>query len=122
VHDTQATANANCSGARAIAFALLFFALLLTFLAYSPILFNFFAGDDFVHLIWLKEAVKHTDLIWRNFYTSWLDGTTTKFYRPLISVFMVSDYVLWRGDGTGFHLTNLLFHLTSTAFIFLIGR
>lgn len=122
MHDTQATANANSSGAKAIAFALLFFALLLTFLAYSPILFNFFAGDDFVHLIWLKEAVKHTDLIWRNFYTSWLDGTTTKFYRPLISVFMVSDYVLWRGDGTGFHLTNLLFHLTSTAFIFLIGR
>ena len=52
----------------------------------------------------------------------WLDGTTTKFYRPLISVFMVSDYVLWNHSAIGFHLTNLLFHLASTAFIFLIAR
>lgn len=98
------------------------FALVLTFVGYMPILFDFFAGDDYVHLIWLKEAVKHPELIWRNFHTSWLDGTTTKFYRPLISVFMVSDYVLWNHSAIGFHLTNLLFHMASTAFIFLISR
>ncbi len=97
-------------------------ALVLTFVGYMPILFDFFAGDDYVHLIWLKEAVKHPELIWRNFHTSWLDGTTTKFYRPLISVFMVSDYVLWNHSAIGFHLTNLLFHMASTAFIFLIAR
>ncbi len=97
-------------------------ALVLTFVGYMPILFDFFAGDDYVHLIWLKEAVQHPELVWRNFHTSWLDGTTTKFYRPLISVFMVSDYVLWNHSAIGFHLTNLLFHLASTAFIFLIAR
>ncbi len=97
-------------------------AMVLTFVGYMPILFDFFAGDDYVHLIWLKEAVQHPELVWRNFHTSWLDGTTTKFYRPLISVFMVSDYVLWNHSAIGFHLTNLLFHLASTAFIFLIAR
>ncbi|MBS1995181.1 MAG: hypothetical protein JSS86_02680 [Cyanobacteria bacterium SZAS LIN-2] len=105
-----------------MALALLAVALIITAVAYRPVLFNFFAGDDFVHLIWLQQAVQHTDLIWRNFHTSWLDGTTTKFYRPLISVFMVSDYVLYNRDGFGFHLTNLLFHMTSVAFIFLTGR
>lgn len=94
---------------------------LATFLVYLPVLFNFFAGDDFVHLTWLKQAVVYPQLIWKNFYSSWLDGTTTKFYRPLISVFMVTDYLAWGLNGLGFHITNLLFHLTSTVFLFFVS-
>ena len=96
--------------------------LVITALAYQSVIFDFFAGDDFVHLIWLKDAVVNHELIWRNFHSSWLDGTTTKFYRPLISVFMVADYVLFNRNGTGFHITNLLFHLISTLAIFFITR
>ncbi len=91
-----------------------------TLAVYLPVLFNFFAGDDFVHLTWLTDAVKHPELIWRNFHSSWLDGTTTRFYRPLISVFMVTDYLLWHTNGLGFHLTNLGFHIAGTTFLFLI--
>lgn len=94
---------------------------LATVLSYVPVLFNFFAGDDFVHLTWLKQAVVYPQLIWKNFYSSWLDGTTTKFYRPLISVFMVSDYMFWGLNGLGFHITNLLFHLTSTVVLFFVS-
>jgi hypothetical protein len=94
----------------------------LTVLAYSPVLFNFFAGDDFVHLTWLRHAVNHPDMIWKNFYSSWLDGTTTKFYRPLISIFMVTDYLVWGINGLGFHLTNLAFHCTSSVLLFFIVR
>ncbi len=102
--------------------ALLATIVLATFIAYSPVLFNFFNGDDFVHLSWLPNAISHPELIYRNFYSSWLDGTTTKFYRPLISVFMVSDYLLWGVNGLGFRLTNLAFHLASSLFVFLITR
>ena len=94
--------------------------ILGTLVAYSPVLFNFFAGDDFVHLTWLSQAVHNPELIWRNFHSSWLDGTTTRFYRPLISVFMVSDYLLWGVNGLGFRLTNLICHLASSLFLFLI--
>jgi len=94
----------------------------LTFVAYSPVLFNFFNGDDFVHLTWLAQAIHQPELVWRNFHSSWLDGTTTKFYRPLISVFMVSDYALYGANGLGFRITNLLFHLSSTVWIYFIGR
>ena len=93
-----------------------------TLLCYSPVLFNFFNGDDFVHLTWLAQAIHNPEIVWRNFHTSWLDGTTTKFYRPLISVFMVSDYALWGVNGLGFRITNLMFHLSSTLFIYLIAR
>lgn len=96
--------------------------LVLCLAAYSPVLFNFFNGDDFVHLSWLSEAIHRPELVWRNFHSSWLDGTTTKFYRPLISVFMVSDYAMYGLNGLGFRLTNLAFHLASSVFIFAIAR
>lgn len=100
---------------------LVFIVALATFLCYLPVLFNFFCGDDFVHLTWLKQAMGYPTLIWKNFYSSWLDGTTTKFYRPLISIFMVTDYMVWGLNGLGFHFTNLLFHLTSTVVLFFVS-
>lgn len=96
--------------------------ILATLAVYTPVLFNYFNGDDFVHLTWLADAVKNPELIWRNFHSSWLDGTTTRFYRPLISVFMVSDYLAWGTNGLGFHITNLLFHTGSVVLLFLITR
>lgn len=97
-------------------------ACLLTILAYTPVLFDFFTGDDFVHLIWLKDAIHNPELIARNFWSNWLEVPTTRFYRPLISVFMVSDYLIWGANGLGFHITNLVFHLISTISIFFIAR
>jgi len=100
---------------------LVFIVALATVLCYLPVLFNFFCGDDFVHLTWLKQATVYPTLIWKNFYSSWLDGTTTKFYRPLISIFMVTDYMVWGLNGLGFHITNLLFHLSSTVVLFFVS-
>lgn len=97
-------------------------ALVITVAAYLPVLFNWFAGDDFTHLIWLKDAMQNPELIWRNFHANWLDVKTTKFYRPLISVFMALDYSIWGANGLGFHLTNLAFLLFSCVAIFFITK
>ncbi len=96
--------------------------LIFVILIYSPIMMNAFNGDDFVHLKWLSEAVKQPELIWRNFHSAWLDISTAKFYRPLISLFMLGDYIIWHGNGTGFHLTNVLCHIANTYFLWLILR
>ena len=101
---------------------LIAFICLVTIAAYEPVLFNFFAGDDFVHLTWLKDAVHNPELILRNFHSSWLDGTTTRFYRPLISIFMVTDYLAWHANGLGFHITNLVFLLIGSASLFAVVR
>ncbi len=115
----QAKSNTGNSRRTAV---LLSIVLIVTVAAYYPVLFDFFAGDDFVHLTWLKRAVHDAELVFRNFHSSWLDGTNTLFYRPLISVFMVSDYFVWGANGLGFHITNLLFHLISTTFVYLIAQ
>lgn len=117
----EVKAKTASSSKSAISLVILALILIATLLAYSPVLFNFFNGDDYVHLTWLANAIHQPELIWRNFYTSWLDGTTTKFYRPLISVFMVSDYAMWGVNGLGFRLTNIMFHFAATAFIYYIA-
>ncbi|MDR3614193.1 MAG: hypothetical protein P4L53_11570 [Candidatus Obscuribacterales bacterium] len=93
----------------------------ITTLAYSPVLFNFFNGDDFVHLAWLSKAIDHPEMLLRNFNHNWLDIATFKFYRPLISVFMYTDYLVWRTNGFGFHLTNVLFHIANSILVFAIS-
>jgi len=110
------------NSATLITFALVSLVVIVTVIGYWPVLFDFFLGDDFVHLTWLKDAVKNPELIWRNFHSSWLDGTTTRFYRPLISVFMVTDYLGWGINGLGYHITNVVFHLIATVFIFFCAR
>jgi len=92
----------------------------ITVLAYSPVLFNFFCGDDFVHLDWLSKAIDHPEMLLRNFNHNWLDIATCRFYRPLISVFMYTDYLIWRTNGFGFHLTNVLFHIANSILVFAI--
>jgi len=96
--------------------------LILVAFIYSPVVINAFNGDDFVHLTWLAQAVHQPELVWRNFHSAWLDITTAKFYRPLISLFMLADYIVWKGNGIGFHLTNLLSHLINVCFLWLILR
>jgi len=91
--------------------------LLVSLVGYHNVLFNFFCGDDFVHLSWLHKASTQPDLLWQNFRSNWLEVPTTKFYRPLISVFMFTDYALWKTNGLGFHLTNLAFHFLSSLFL-----
>jgi protein O-mannosyl-transferase len=91
--------------------------LSVSLIGYHNVLFNFFCGDDFVHLIWLHRAQSHPELLWQNFHSNWLEVPTTKFYRPIISVFMFIDYALWKANGLGFHITNLAFHFLSSLFL-----
>lgn len=96
--------------------------LLAVILAYRSILFDFFLGDDFVHLLWLKQSATDPGLVLANFYGNWLNSASTSFYRPLISIFMLVDYELWGTNGLGFHVTNLCFHLATTTALFFLAR
>jgi len=122
-HVQLAQADPALSGARgpfSRTWVLLLVVCAVIVLAYRSVLFDFFTGDDFGHLVWLREAVRYPELVLRNFHSSWLDSSSSKFYRPLISVFMLSDYLLFGAHGTGFHVTNLLFFLLSTIFLYFI--
>jgi hypothetical protein len=93
-----------------VAFAAIFFVLFC--LAYKCVVSKSFLGDDHVHLIWLRKAVLDPSLVLHNFYSNWLYASTTpQCYRPMISVCMFTDYLLWHHNAIGFHITNFIFHI-----------
>jgi hypothetical protein len=92
------------------------------FIVYRSTLFNFFCGDDYIHVEWLTRAIHDPSLIWRNFYGTWLDDRCAVYYRPLVSVSFVIDYLIWQENGLGFRITNILLLLTAGAMLHLIIR
>jgi hypothetical protein len=91
-----------------------FLCFVLFCLAYKCVVSKSFLGDDHVHLIWLRKAVIDPSLVLHNFYSNWLyAGTTPQCYRPMISLFMFTDFLLWHRNAIGFHITNFVFHLLS---------
>lgn len=76
--------------------------VIATFVAYSPVLFNFFAGDDFAYLPWLRAGMHDPQVVWRNFYHPWMDSRLTEFYRPLSTTVMAGEYFIWGANGLVF--------------------
>jgi hypothetical protein len=91
-----------------------------TVVAYHRVLFNFFAGDDYCHLAWLAAAAKNPQLLMDNFTGPWLGGIVTHFYRPMISIITLLDYLCWGSNATGYHITNLAGLLLAGLFLFFI--
>lgn len=95
----------------------------LTFAAYSNVIFNFFLGDDFGLIIWLKAATVHIEALLKDFQGPWLSSPSAQFYRPLISVTLLIDYFFYGFNSTGYHVTNILFLIsTSICLYFIVAR
>ena len=89
--------------------------------AYQPVFFNFFAGDDYAYLPWLRQAMQQPELIWRNFHHPWMDSQLTQFYRPMITATMALEYFFWGANSLAFRLTNLGCLALASGFLGLIS-
>jgi hypothetical protein len=87
--------------------------ILVNLLCFGRSLGGYFLADDFVHVAYLHQAIDngHFDLIFRNFTGNWMQAEGTSFYRPLITITLVSDYLLGGGSALAFHLSNLIFQI-----------
>lgn len=96
------------------------FLISISFIAYWSSLEGGFLSDDYVHIYYMQKMDNDISILLKNFYSNWLDVPTTAFYRPLISVTLYLDHLLWGWNPFGYHLTNLIFHTFNGALIFLI--
>lgn len=68
-----------------------------------------FLGDDFLHFDYVYKAF-HGD--WQpflnNFTGNWAGSDVMKSYRPVTSLSIFLDYLLWHNHAIGFHITNVL--------------
>lgn len=92
----------------------------LTILCYHRSLSGYFLADDLLHVAFLTEVFKgHPELLVQNFHSNWVQAQGTQFYRPMISLTLAFDYLVWGANAFGFHLTNLLLEITSTFLLYL---
>ncbi len=72
---------------------------------YNPFLL-YFQNDDFVHIALSRQGA----LMQRN------------SFRPICDLSIILDYYIWAKNAWGYHLTNLLLHITNSLFVFFLSR
>lgn len=97
--------------------------ILINVICFSRTLNGYFLADDFVHVAFLHRVFQgHPELLWQNFYTNWMQTQGTQFYRPLISLTLALDYLLYGAQGWGFHLSNTVYQILSSIFLYFFTR
>jgi hypothetical protein len=94
-------------------------------LAYVPFLYTGFAATDSLTLIETSRFNNAAEAV-QLFTRPVMAGTSFAFgevvYRPFVSLTFGLDYVLWGLNAFGYHFTNLLLHVATTACVWLLAR
>lgn len=83
-------------------------------IAYRSVCPGYFLADDLSFLAFLDGEREHGTLfeaLVRGFWRPPFRGED--YYRPLLDASFALDYLLWGTDAWGWHVTNLLLHLTT---------
>ena len=101
----------------------IFLLVLLNVICYGSTVDGYYLADDFSHVSYLYQVFHgHPELLLQNFWTNWMQTEGTRFYRPVISLTLALDYLLWSGSAKGFHLSNLIFQILSSIGVFLVSK
>ena len=82
-----------------------------------------FLHDDWLHLDYVARAVLNGDArdLLANFYSNWGGSDLMSSYRPLISLSLLFDFLVFKTNALGFHLTNILITCGCCLFVALIA-
>lgn len=96
---------------------------ILVFVIYAPTLKIGFLHDDFLHLDYVARAVLKGDAhdFLANLYSNWGGSDLMRSYRPLVSISLLLDFIVFRANAFGFHLTNLILTCACSLFVALIA-
>lgn len=81
-----------------------------------------FLLDDYLHLSYCSQAAQgHWQAFFGNFTGNWAGSDLMKSYRPITSLTLLADYLVWGKNAFGFHLTNILLLFGCSTFVSLIA-
>ncbi len=98
-------------------FAIIVYLLLMIVIIFSPMIGNFFVGDDFTWFRWAADSGDKISVIFR--YLTQSDGF---FYRPGTKIYFWLMYQTFWLNQTVYHLFSILLHLAVTVLVFLLAR
>jgi hypothetical protein len=95
--------------------------ILSCFVSYAGTLGMGFLLDDYLHVDYAARAL-HGDLapLLSNLVSNWGGSDIMKSYRPVVSLSIFLDYVVFHTNAFGFHLTNIILFATSAILVSLI--
>jgi tetratricopeptide (TPR) repeat protein len=96
--------------------------LLLSFIVNFNVLNNGFGWDDEDIIKNLRSPDYLSNLFIPNSITNPASKETTFYYRPMVSVSYLLDFMIWGHQPFGYHLSVLLAHLLNTALVFLLAH
>lgn len=97
----------------------LFIILLMTALVFAPsIMFNFVNWDDYYYVV---ENPLVRELSWGNLQKIFSSDVMGN-YQPLVVLSLAIDYARYGLHPSGYHLTNIIFHLLNVCLVFVFLR
>lgn len=98
-------------------YAVAFYLFVVTLFIYSPMLNNFFVGDDFTWFRWAADSPKSFSEILRYFTHS--DGF---FYRPGTKIYFLLMYSVFWFNQVVYHAVSIMLHFAIVALFFLLAK
>lgn len=94
---------------------------LLTLVTYINILPNKLFYDD-EELIYKNAYVQNLSFFPKYFTENMIAGAgkSSNMYRPILLISLAVDYVLWKNNPLGYHLTSIILHSLNAILVFLI--
>lgn len=95
----------------------------LVFTTYWPTLSVGFLLDDFLHLDQIARALLRGDThdFLANFYSNWGGSDIMRSFRPLVTLSLFTDFLIFKANAVGYHITNLLLMCFCCLFVALIA-
>ncbi|MBM3208919.1 tetratricopeptide repeat protein [Candidatus Shapirobacteria bacterium] len=101
---------------------LIFLILFVGFLVYANSLPNAFVWDDEEQIVnnpYIKSWQNLPQIFSGSTFSSGGAGLTGWYYKPIMSLWFMGNFSLWKLNPFGFHLAQILLHLTNATLIFL---
>jgi hypothetical protein len=96
--------------------------ILLNLVCFSNSFSVRFLSDDFLHLSMVHKAFHgHPELLSVGINSVWQDNGYQLFVRPLIELSLAADYLFWKANPFGYHLTNFITHTLCTFCLYAIS-
>lgn len=90
---------------------------LVSFAVFIPSLDNGFVWDDNTFIVQAEPYLKNSHIDLSRFK---IKSDELKYWRPLFTISLISDYDLWGMSASGFHLTNIILHSVSTVLLYFL--
>jgi len=99
-------------------YAIMIYLFIGTIVIFSPMISNYFVGDDFT---WFRWAADSSGSLFGTIYRYFLDSDGF-FYRPGTKLYFYLMYSVFWLNQVVFHIVSLLLHFIATALFFLIAK